>query len=123
MSGINNFLKNASKTVSKRNIILEASIEDAFVKYAKSKGCKALKLILLNKRGFPDRTVLTPNGGILFIEFKKKGEKLRSTQIPVKKILTDLGFEYYVCDEKGQAEKQLDRYISKNRKTYYEMDS
>lgn len=113
--GVNEFLKNASKAVADANTVLEVNIEDDFVTYAKSKGFKALKLILLRKRGFPDRTVIGPGATIFFIEFKKKGKKLAGTQHPIRRLLHGFGFGYYVCDRPGQAEKILNRYISKNR--------
>jgi hypothetical protein len=108
---INDFLSRATKRKKKQSEIKEVHIEEEFCEYAKSLGCKALKLILLNKRGFPDRTVLCPKGRILFIEFKKKGKKLNPTQVPVKKLIVSFGFEYHVCDEKGQAESILDEFL------------
>lgn len=105
---ISEFTKRAEKTIKKKKETTEISIEDAFVRYAKSKGCKALKLVFLVGRGFPDRTILCPGGKIFFIEFKRKGKKPTAHQLKVKKMLTDLGFHYSVCDTIGQAEKILD---------------
>jgi len=49
---------------------------------------------------------------VFFIEFKKP----RSTQSPaqkiVQKLLESFGFEYYVCDQPGQAEKILDNFLA-----------
>ncbi len=105
------FLKRASKTIKKREEIPEVDVEDNYVKHAKSKGCKALKLVLLFKKSFPDRTTLCPGGRILFIEFKKKGKELTPAQDKIRKLLVSFGFEYYVCDEIGQAEKHLNRFL------------
>lgn len=102
------FVKRAKKNISKRGEVTEANIENPFVEYAKSKGCKAYKLVFLVGRGFPDRTVLCPGGKIFFIEFKRKGKKPSEHQNKVRQILEELGFEYYVCDKLGQAEKILD---------------
>ena len=44
---------------------------------------------------------------MLFIEFKKKGGKLTPTQKPWKRTIEELGFQYFICDEIGQAEKLL----------------
>lgn len=109
---IDEFLSRATKTLEKKSQITEADIEGDYVKYAKNKGCKALKLIFLNKKGFPDRTTLCPGGRAFFIEFKRKGKKQSPAQKIVQKLLVELGFEYYVCDEKGQAEKILDRFLN-----------
>ena len=109
---VNEFLSRASKTVAKKLEIAEKDIEDEYVKAAKNKGCKALKLIFLNKKGFPDRTTLCPGGRIFFIEFKRKGKLSSPLQIKVRTMLESFGFEYHVCDEIGQAEKHLNRFLN-----------
>lgn len=105
------FLKRASRTIKKQAEIPEEDIESDFVKYAKSKGCKAYKLIILGRRSFPDRTILCPEARVFFIEFKKKDKPLTPAQDKVRKILISFGFKYYVCDEKGQAETLLDEFL------------
>lgn len=109
---VDKFLDNATKRQAKQAEVTEASIENAFVKHANKKGCKALKLILLNKKGFPDRTIICPKSRIFFIEFKRKGKKQSPSQVLVQKMLESFGFEYYVCDQKGQAEKILDEFLA-----------
>jgi len=108
---VNQFLSNSKKILAKSASISEAEIEEHFVEYSKTVNCKAYKLIILNKRGFPDRTVFTPNEIIFFIEFKQKNKKLDATQKPVKTIIEKFGFDYYICDKIGQAEKILDSYL------------
>lgn len=106
------FLKRASKTVSKREELKEIDIEEEYCKHAKKRRCLALKLIILNKRGFPDRTTLCPGGRILFIEFKKNSSKKMSPiQIVVRRTIESFGFEYHLCDTIGQAEGILDRFL------------
>jgi len=106
------FLKLATNRVNKSNEITEKEIETAFVKYAESKGCEALKLVFLRLKGFPDRSVLCKNGETFYIEFKRKGKKLTDLQIKVRNMLETYGFEYHVCDEIGQAEEILDEVLS-----------
>ena len=48
----------------------EAELEKAVVNHVKAAGGLALKLILLNLRGFPDRTLIFPGGRIGFLELK-----------------------------------------------------
>ena len=108
---INKFLSNATKRQSKKSEVKEIDIENLFVKYAKTKSCRALKLIYLNKKGFPDRTILCTGGRIFFIEFKRKGKPVSPSQLITKTMLEGLGFEYYVCDKKGQAESILDSFL------------
>jgi len=115
----NDFISRAEKTISKRSEITETDIENTYVKYAKNKGCKALKLIFLNKKGFPDRTTICPGGRVFFIEFKKKGKKKVKKPSPAQRTvriaLKSFGFEYYVCDEIGQAEKHLDSFLNNDK--------
>ncbi len=108
---VSEFVKRAKKNVAKRKEIPEIKIENTFVTYAEKKGCKCYKLVFLVGKGFPDRTILCPGGKIFFIEFKRKGKKPNKHQNDVRKILIGLGFEYYVCDKLGQAEKYLDLFL------------
>lgn len=110
---INDFLSRADKRVAKKSEIDEKKdIENPFVIYAKNRKCRALKLIFLNKKGFPDRAILCPGARIFFIEFKRKGKKPSPAQIKVRILLESFGFEYYVCDVPGQAESILDDFLS-----------
>ena len=110
--GIREFIGNVEKNKTKNDKVSEHDIEEHFRKYATKRGALAAKLIFLHKRGFPDRTVLY-NGRVIFIEFKVKGGKLSGAQKVVKRLLEDLNFEYYVCDEIGQAEQILDDFIKR----------
>tara|TARA_R110000822_G_scaffold84867_3_gene199016 strand:+ start:1198 stop:1548 length:351 start_codon:yes stop_codon:yes gene_type:complete len=112
---INDFINNATKRKSKSEEISEADIEKEFCNYAKNKSCFALKLIYLNKKGFPDRTVLCGGGHIFFIEFKRKGKKQSPAQKITEQILKSFGFKYYVCDKKGQAESLLNLFLTVNK--------
>jgi hypothetical protein len=108
---IDKFLLNATKRKAKNLEVKEVDIELAFCKYAIRSRCKAIKLVFLNKKGFPDRTVLCPGSRIFFIEFKRKGKKPSPAQILVRKLLESFGFKYYICDEIGQAESHLDKFL------------
>lgn len=110
---VEQFLNNANKLTKKKAAIDEkVDIEKPFVKYAKTLRCIAVKLILLNLRGWPDRTVICPGGRILFIEFKRPGKQQSPAQTKWMKTLKDMGFEYYVCDKPGEAEKILDDFLA-----------
>ena len=108
---INEFLAGAIKHKKRDTSPLEIDIEGTFVTYAKKLGYTAFKLIILNRRGFPDRTVIGKNKTLFFIEFKRKNKPLSAQQVIIKRILVNYGFDYYVCDEIGQAEAILDRYV------------
>ena len=111
MKTFDTFLKGAEKAIEKSKRIMEDDIEDAFCEYAKSEGCYPFKLALIGLRGFPDRTILCPGGRILFIEFKRKGKGLSPAQSVYKKIIVELGFKYFLCDEIGQAERKLRKFL------------
>jgi len=107
------FLSRASKTKAKASEIKEKDdVELPFCKYAERNGCKALKLVYLRKKGFPDRTVICPGGKVFFIEFKRPGKPQTPAQKIVQKLLESFGFEYYVCDQPGQAEKILENFLA-----------
>lgn len=93
----------------------EADIEKAFVAYAESIGCYALKLRIDGKNGFPDRTVLTPRG-MFFIEFKAPGGKLRPAQEEWIERLRKLGFYVAVIDSVAMAEQTLNTVLKGNIK-------
>lgn len=105
------FLKSANKRKKKSKEVAEVDIETPFVKFAKRSGCIAYKLIILGLRSFPDRTIFCPGGRVFFIEFKKKGKPLTEAQNKIKIRLNKLGFKYYVCDEIGQAEQILKKFL------------
>lgn len=109
---IEKFLLNAEKRVKKQLEVAEIDIEDHFCKQALKLKCKAVKLVYLNKKGWPDRTVICPGGKIFFIEFKRKGKKPTPTQIAVRLMLESFGFEYHVCDKIGQAENILEDFLA-----------
>lgn len=61
--------------------MLENEVEKYLVDYAELKGCKIEKLILKDRRGWPDRTIITPHGVTGFAEVKRpRGGKLSPQQ-------------------------------------------
>jgi len=85
---------------------IERKIEDAFVKFVESHGGKCLKLREDGRNGFPDRTVLTPNHRVIFIEFKRNAaSKLQASQIKQIEELRDLGFRVLVTHDLDRAKE------------------
>lgn len=109
---VESFLQSAKKTLVKANEVSESDIENDFVTYAKNNHCKAYKLILLNLKGWPDRTVVCPGGIVFFIEFKRKNKKPSPPQLKIKAALISMGFVYKVFDKKGEAESFLDEVLA-----------
>lgn len=89
--------------------LLEYDIEEGvrrdIGKWARSQGIDVyfLKLTILGHRGWPDRLILWPGRGILFIEFKRPGEKPRKLQEYVHDIIRKLGFEIQIHDNRDIA--------------------
>ncbi len=109
---IGEFIKNATKTEKRQAKKLEVDIEKEFVSYASSKGCLPLKLILLNRRGWPDRTILCPRGRVLFIEFKRTAnDKQTAGQMKYQHVIEIYGFEYHVCHDLDDAKSILDEFL------------
>lgn len=90
---------------------LEKDIENDFVEYALQRGCRAWKLFWLNRKGFPDRTVLMPGGRVIFMEFKRRGNRQSPHQDKVQQILEGLGFDWYTPYTFQEAKDILDAYL------------
>ncbi|MEG8099546.1 VRR-NUC domain-containing protein [Candidatus Liberibacter brunswickensis] len=61
-------------------MISEAQIEQRLVIGAKAQGCFVRKVQFISHRGCPDRLILTPNGVAFWIELKKQGGRLSTSQ-------------------------------------------
>ena len=96
---------------------LERDIETKFVQeltrysYASNREIVILKLSVPGFRGWPDRLILWPGRGVLFIEFKRPGETPRRLQEYVHKIITRLGFEVEVHDDYRVALESVKRRV------------
>ncbi len=75
----------------------ERKIEDDFRQWCEQQGFPCLKLKLENEKGFPDRTVILPNGKVAFIEFKKPGGRVSIHQRKWISRLQSLGLAATVC--------------------------
>tara|TARA_Y100001973_G_scaffold82631_1_gene122211 strand:+ start:917 stop:1234 length:318 start_codon:yes stop_codon:yes gene_type:complete len=91
----------------KRSYINETKFEQDFCKCMKESGWQALKLE--GPRGWPDRTLLSPEGDIYFIEFKNPNGLgvLSPAQSYWMKKLEDMRFKCYVINDIKQAESIL----------------
>lgn len=84
---------------------LEKDIEGNVMTYAKQQGVTELKI--QKKRGWPDRALLY-KGGVVFIEFKRPGEKAEPLQEHVHGILRKQGFAVVVVDSVAQGRAVVD---------------
>lgn len=86
---------------------LESSAERAFRKWCQTQGCLCKKLILYGEKGWPDRTVLLPDGRVVFIELKRKryiSDTSAQQRFWIAK-LKSLGHSAYVVDTLEDAQE------------------
>jgi hypothetical protein len=69
--------------------MLERDVEKAFVKGVQDIGCITRKLNGVGYRSWPDRLVITPDGGHIYIELKAPGEEPTPKQRILMKKLRD----------------------------------
>lgn len=81
---------------------LESYIERNSVKYAEKKGWLYFKVTSPTKRALPDR-FFARKGEIVFVEFKRFGEKARKQQEKRIKELRDHGVTVHIIDTVEQA--------------------
>lgn len=77
---------------------LEKEIERDVCKFAKSKGWLYYKFSSINNRGVPDRIFIAPGGRIIFVEFKRPGNKPTSLQTFVHDTLKRQGCTVWIVD-------------------------
>lgn len=78
--------------------VLERDVEGHFRRIVKEAGGEFLKFVSPGHNGVPDRIVLMPGGRIIFVEFKRPGEKPRLLQQKWGEKLLRMGFEWRVID-------------------------
>lgn len=86
----------------------EIDLERYLVKRVREKDGECLKLVLLNLIGFPDRTILMPNGCVAFVEVKRdRKQRLSAAQQQWKARLQQLGFRFFELREFNDVETIL----------------
>lgn len=86
---------------------LESKLEQKATEYAKKLGILSLKLNVQGQIGWPDRIYLY-NGRVLFIEFKRPGEKPRKVQLYVHEKIRAQGFNVVATDDLHTARAALE---------------
>ena len=76
-----------------------------------------LKLTIAGNRGWPDRLLLWPNRGVMFIEFKRPGQKPRKLQEFVHAAIRRLGFVVEVHDNVGRAMAAIEAQVVAQTRT------
>ena len=70
---------------------MEKTIEAYLVKMVRINGGMAIKNDATIRKGIPDRTVIMPEGVVVFVEMKRRGKKMSSHQEREMKRLQDMG--------------------------------
>jgi len=99
----------------KRTPLEITGVENPFVKHVNGRGCLAIKLSVLGRRGLPDRLVLGPKRFIVFFELKRLGKKPEPLQEWFHKILRGFGFDVVVPDSKEEAIAEFERLLKAHK--------
>ena len=90
--------------------VKEALLEDRVCLYANKLGVRTPKLRMATESGWPDRTLLY-RGRVLFVEFKRLGEKPTPLQAYTHEALRQGGFTVYVIDECETGKDMIKNWI------------
>lgn len=90
----------------------EVKAEEAFTRSAKELGCLVRKMNGLGYRDWPDRLVVTPEGLVLWVEFKRAGQDLRPSQQNLREELELRRQPYLLAYSAAQALDWLRGHLS-----------
>ena len=79
--------------------MLEKQIEARVCEYAKTKGVLVYKFTSPARAAVPDRLFIAPGGRVIFIEFKREGQKPTAPQAREHERLRRQGVAVYVVDD------------------------
>jgi hypothetical protein len=93
----------------------ESEIEGKVTEYAeKVRKCLHLKLNVLGRVGWPDHIYLYFGPRVLFIEYKRPGEKPKKIQGYIHELIRSYGFRVAVVDDIGQGCRIIDHFTQSN---------
>jgi hypothetical protein len=92
---------------------LEKVIEAKVCEHAKKLGCYVRKFTSPSHRSVPDRMIITPNGIVFFIEFKRKGEVPTAGQVVEIEKIRKMGVKVFVVDAVEDGKNVVDAMVSK----------
>lgn len=91
--------------------MLEKQIEKAVCDYAKSLGILTYKFTSPSRAAVPDRLFIAPDGKVMFIEFKREGQKPTPAQAREHNRLWAQGCEVFVVDSAVFGKLVVDRML------------
>ena len=91
---------------------LERSTEERVRKWAEAQGFLVYKLAFVSRRGATDRLFVSPNGDIIFAEFKRQRTgKLSPAQRDFRQQVTTRGLIHYVFRTYDEATAALEKFL------------
>lgn len=87
--------------------VSEKAIERYLVEQAKQNGLLCLKYSNPNMVGYPDRLLVLPGGGVIWVELKSKGRKPTKIQQIRMTELTGMGHLVRVIDNKPDIDELI----------------
>ncbi len=88
----------------------EARLQAQCIRMARKAGCLAYKVVAVGYVGFPDTLIVFRDRGIVLVEFKQPGGRLRPQQRRRIKQLKEYGVTVYVCDAFEEFKRILERH-------------
>ena len=92
--------------------MLEKDIEKAVKRYAESKGWLTRKWTSPGHAFVPDQIFIRPNGQVIFVEFKRQGQKATVPQMREHEKLRAHGCLVYVIDSVESGKAMVEHYDS-----------
>ena len=88
------------RNIVRHDEVSEKSIERYLVGKVREMGGECLKFSSMIQTGFPDRVVLLPGGGTVWVELKSRGRKPTPLQEQRLRWLRENGHRAYVADSR-----------------------
>ncbi len=99
--------KRSIENITHHADVSEKAIERYLVKQAKINGLLCLKYSNPNMVGYPDRLLVLPGGGVIWVELKSKGRKPTKIQQMRMTELTGMGHLVRVIDNKPDIDELI----------------
>lgn len=100
-------LKRSARNIVEHAEVSEKAIERYLVEQARQNGLPCLKYSNPNMVGYPDRLLVLPGGGVVWVELKSKGRKPTKIQQIRMSELTGMGHLVEVIDNKTDIDKLI----------------
>ncbi len=100
-------LKKAASNIADYAEVSEKAIEKYLIEQAEANGLLCLKYSNPNMVGYPDRLLVLPGGGVVWVELKSKGRKPTKIQQIRMSELTGMGHLVKVIDNKADIDELI----------------